>query len=124
MSSQCLSWVKLRRLSAQLGSPLCPSTASSARPVRSQKCHNQTHAAQQKHVANRSARWRGSSVRASIPTKFLRRSQPPHCRIDRAKTSAYTRSQNCKHVTDREQNDRRLLRIDTAWSGFSVATQV
>jgi hypothetical protein len=31
---------------------------------------------------------------------------------------------NCKHVTDREQNDKRLLRIDTAWSGFSVATQV
>src|SRR5258705_10304743 len=31
---------------------------------------------------------------------------------------------NCKHVTDREQNDKRHLRIDTAWSGFSVATQV
>src|SRR5881397_3793144 len=35
--------VKLRSLSAQLGSPLCPQQrASSARPVGSEKCHTPT----------------------------------------------------------------------------------
>jgi hypothetical protein len=41
---------KLRSLDAQVGGLLCPQQrTSSARPLRSEKCHNRTHAAQQKN---------------------------------------------------------------------------
>jgi hypothetical protein len=41
--ASCPRWVKLRSLSAQLGSPLYPQEQTSpAGPVRSEKCHRRT----------------------------------------------------------------------------------
>ena len=41
--ARCLSWVKLRSLSAQLGSPLCSHERTSpVRAVRSEKCQKET----------------------------------------------------------------------------------